>query len=69
MAKMKLKTKRAAAKRFKITASGKITFKKSGLIHKLSKKSRVGKRKKHVDGVVTHADHNLVMRCFPYGLN
>jgi len=46
MAKQKLKTNKSAAKRFKITATGKILHKKSGKRHLLEKKSR--KRKRHL---------------------
>lgn len=40
----KLKTKKAAAKRFKVTASGKIKRSKSGTQHILGKKSTKRKR-------------------------
>ena len=62
----KMKNKKAAGKRFKLTASGKIKFKKAGLIHKLSRKSRKGKRHKRLDGIVTNADHKLVLNTLPY---
>ncbi len=42
---MRLKTKRAAAKRFKITGSGKISRRHSHHSHILTKKSRKRKRK------------------------
>ncbi len=42
----KLKTKRSAAKRFKITATGKIKRRKAYHSHILTKKSR--KRKRHL---------------------
>ncbi len=48
MGKVKMKTNRSAAKRFKITAKGKIKRWKSGFSHystkKSSKKKRQGKR-------------------------
>jgi large subunit ribosomal protein L35 len=62
----KMKNKRAVQKRFKLTANGKIKFKKSGLAHKLSKKSRDKKRPKKNDGIVHHADRSLVLNCIPY---
>ncbi len=40
MAKLKVKTNRSVAKRFKITGSGKILHKKSGKRHLLVKKTR-----------------------------
>jgi large subunit ribosomal protein L35 len=42
---MRLKTKRAAAKRFKITGSGKISRRHSHHSHILTKKTRKRKRK------------------------
>jgi large subunit ribosomal protein L35 len=46
MPKNKKKTNKAAAKRFRKTASGKIKFKRAGAGHLLSCKSR--KRKRHL---------------------
>ena len=42
--KLKLKTHRGAAKRFKITANGKVKHKKSNMSHILSGESRNHKR-------------------------
>lgn len=42
----KQKTKRAAAKRYKLTATGKVKIKKANLRHILTKKSRNLKRDK-----------------------
>ena len=36
----KMKTKRAAAKRFRVTANGKLKYKKMGMRKKLSKKGK-----------------------------
>ncbi len=44
----KMKTKKAAAKRFHLTGSGKIKYKKMNLRHILTKKS--SKRKMHLRG-------------------
>uniref|UniRef100_A0A7V4JRA8 Large ribosomal subunit protein bL35 n=1 Tax=Thermodesulfobacterium geofontis TaxID=1295609 RepID=A0A7V4JRA8_9BACT len=46
MGKQKMKTNRSAAKRFKVTATGKIMHRKSGKSHLLRKKSK--KRKRHL---------------------
>ncbi|AAC06950.1 50S ribosomal protein L35 [Aquifex aeolicus] len=46
MAKVKMKTNRSAAKRFKVTAKGKIKRWKSGGAHYNTKKS--SKRKRHL---------------------
>ena len=60
------KTRKAAAKRFKRTASGK--FKRSHAYHRhiLSKKS--SKRKRHLgkDGLVSAVDNANVARMLPY---
>jgi large subunit ribosomal protein L35 len=58
-----MKTKRAAAKRFKMTASGKIKFKKSHLRHILTKKSTSYKRDKRKAGYVNSTDMHNVLRC------
>jgi large subunit ribosomal protein L35 len=42
----KMKTKRAAKKRFKLTATGKVRFQRAGLRHNLEKKS--GKVQRHL---------------------
>jgi large subunit ribosomal protein L35 len=52
----KMKTKRAAAKRFKLTATGKVKVKKAGLRHILTKKSRNLKRDKRKAGYVHPSD-------------
>ena len=41
----KIKTRKSAAKRYKITGTGKIKYKKQGLRHILTKKSSKRKRK------------------------
>lgn len=45
MGKNKMKTKKAAAKRFKVTSRGKVMHKQTGRGHLLSKKSRRRKRR------------------------
>lgn len=40
----KIKTRKSAAKRYRVTGSGKVRFKKQGLRHILTKKSRDRKR-------------------------
>ncbi|MBL7666168.1 MAG: 50S ribosomal protein L35 [Bacteriovoracaceae bacterium] len=62
----KMKTKRAAAKRFKITANGKIKIKMSGLRHILTKKSRKLKRGKRGANYVHQADEKQLFRTLPY---
>lgn len=62
----KMKTKRAAAKRFKVTATGKIKYKKSHLRHLLVNKSRKAKKDKNEPGYVHPADYNNAAACIPY---
>ena len=40
----KMKTRKAASKRYRVSASGKVSFKKQGLRHILTKKSTKRKR-------------------------
>lgn len=63
----KMKTKRGAAKRFKITKSGKIKRGKAGKRHILTKMS--SKRKRQLRGTTTmrKCDTKLVRRLLPYG--
>ncbi len=63
----KMKTKRAALKRFKLTAKGKIKFKKANLRHILTKKTTDSKRKKRLGDYVKSGDVSRVMTCLPYG--
>jgi len=62
----KIKTLRAAAKRFKKTASGKFTRRQAFHSHILTKKT--SKRKRHLRGekVVSSADARNVERMLPY---
>lgn len=62
----KMKNKRAALKRFSLTATGKIRFKKSGLRHNMGNKSSDRKRKKGIIAYVNGANYESVMRCMPY---
>lgn len=62
----KMKTKRSAAKRFSLTASGKIKIKKANLRHILTKKPTGLKRDKRKAGYVHKSDEHQVMRMLPY---
>ena len=55
--KLKLKTKRAAAKRFKLTATGKIKRHKAFKRHILTKKSTT--RKRHLRGAASVHETNM----------
>jgi large subunit ribosomal protein L35 len=63
----KMKTRRAAAKRFTLTAKGKIKIKKANLRHILEKKSSKSKRHNGKPGFVNENDVKRVKRCLPYG--
>ena len=60
--KRKLKTNRAAAKRFKVTASGKIKRGHSMKRHILTKKAQGRKRSLRKSVLVSDADHANVKR-------
>ncbi len=62
----KMKTKRAAAKRFKLTATGKIKMKKAGLRHILTKQSPATKRNRRKGGYVAAVDERQTKRMLPY---
>ena len=64
----KMKTKKAAAKRFSFTGTGKIKYKKMNLRHILTKKS--AKRKMHLRSAgILSEDSSKVIRSqlLPYG--
>lgn len=62
----KLKTNRAAAKRFKVTAKGKIKHRKAFRGHILSKMTRKRKRHLRADGTLDEASAKSVKRMCPY---
>lgn len=62
----KIKTNKGAAKRFKLTASGKVKRKKAGLNHILTKKSTTLKRGMRADGIVKASDEKAIKRLIPY---
>ena len=51
----KMKTKKSAAKRFKVTGSGKLTYNKSGNRHNSTKKSSKRKRRLRKDTTLSKA--------------
>lgn len=62
----KMKTKRAAAKRFTVTANGKIKYKKMGMRKKLGKKSKRRKRILNKPGMLSEAENKKVKKLIPY---
>lgn len=63
----KLKTNKGAAKRFKVTAKGKIKRKKAYLRHILSGKTTKQKRHLRAGGYVSKADTKSIKQLLPYG--
>jgi large subunit ribosomal protein L35 len=67
MAKMKLKTNRSAAKRIKVTGTGKLMRRKGWKRHLLTAKNSA--RKNRLTGAVEIDKHNttVMKRLLPYG--
>jgi large subunit ribosomal protein L35 len=63
----KLKTHKGAAKRFRLTASGKIKRGHSHARHILTKKTNKRKRNLDIDVLVSESDQKRVERMLPYG--
>ena len=63
----KMKTRRGAAKRFKIRKSGKVTCNRAYRRHLLEHKSTKVKRKLRGPSEVSAADKKAVRRQLPYG--
>ncbi len=61
----KIKTKRSAAKRFKVTGSGKVMFRKPGKSHILTKKTRKRKRNLRKPAVLSDAMMTQIRRMMP----
>lgn len=62
----KMKTHKGAAKRFKITGSGKVKIKKSGLRHILTSKTTKRKRAMRHPGILQGKDAINVKKTLPY---
>ena len=63
----KVKTRRGAAKRFKITGGGKIKRGRAYLRHQLSAKTRKQKRNLRSSGTVSRVDVRAIRRLLPNG--
>jgi large subunit ribosomal protein L35 len=63
----KLKTHKGAAKRFRLTATGKIKRGHSHARHILTKKTNKRKRLLDIDALVADGDQKRVERMLPYG--
>ena len=62
----KMKTNRAAAKRFSKTGTGKIRRRKAGKRHILTKKSRTQKRRLGKMALLQKCDEKIVAPLIPY---
>lgn len=62
----KIKTRRSAAKRFKITGSGEFKRAKAFKSHILEKKSPARKRNLRKATMVSKSDHERVVKMLPY---
>ena len=62
----KMKTRRAAAKRFTLTGSGEIRRNKAYKSHILEKKSPKRKRNMSKAAMVVAADKKRAIKCLPY---
>jgi len=63
----KMKTRRAAAKRFKVTKNGKVRFKHAFMRHCLEHKPKEAKRGLRQTGTMTEGDARHVRAMLPYG--
>ena len=63
----KLKTHKGAAKRFRLSATGKVKRGHSHARHILTSKTAKRKRLLDIDAAVAPADEQLVKRMLPYG--
>ncbi len=64
----KMKTHRGAAKRFKLTANGKLKYRRANRNHILTKKSSKRKRKLNTPGYMESGDAKNMIRILSPGL-
>ena len=65
--KYKMKTNRSAAKRFQLTASGRVKRKKAGMRHFMRRKNQRSKRNLRNRGYMSKADTAEIKLLIPYG--
>ncbi|MBI5969856.1 MAG: 50S ribosomal protein L35 [Deltaproteobacteria bacterium] len=63
----KIKTNKGAAKRFKITGSGKVSRRKAGLRHMLTSKSKANKRALGKSTTISKTHEASIKKLLPYG--
>jgi len=62
----KMKTRRGAAKRFSLTAKGKVKRNKAYASHILTKKTSKRKRSLRKSGLLSKSDTNRIKKLIPY---
>ena len=62
----KMKTNRGAAKRFRVTGTGKIVYSRSNASHILTKKTSKRKRRLRKSDVIDKSNKVMVKRLIPY---
>jgi large subunit ribosomal protein L35 len=62
----KMKTNRGAAKRFKVTGTGKVVYSKSNASHILTKKTSKRKRALRKSGLIDKTNKDMVKKLIPY---
>ena len=62
----KMKTRKAAAKRYRVTGTGKVRYKKQGLRHILTKKTTKRKRNLRATGILAESEAKKVKVLLPY---
>ena len=62
----KMKTKKSASKRYHVTGSGKVRYKKQGLRHILTKKSSKRKRNLKKSTLVVKSEFKKMKELLPY---
>jgi large subunit ribosomal protein L35 len=68
MPKIKMKTKKSAAKRYSFTGTGKVKYKKQNLRHILTKKSTKRKRNLRHAGILSDDNVKVIKKqMLPYG--
>ncbi len=62
----KMKTKKAAATRYHVTATGKVRYKKQGLRHILTKKNAKRKRRLRLSATLSSVEQKRIKKLMPY---
>jgi large subunit ribosomal protein L35 len=62
----KMKTRKSAAKRYSVTGTGKVRYKKQGARHILTKKSSKRKRNLRGTSILSKAENKRIRGLLPY---